>query len=221
MREAFPVTGVTVWYIRHGHNPANQTAELSYRVTDYPLTELGVTQATTLAGQLARRPAIAAIYASPLRRATQTAEIIAERIGGTVHIIEELREFNVGELDGRSDEQAWARYHQVLDDWRAGHHDTAFPGGENYLQMTARLASAFLHALRHPMGSHVLFIGHGGIIRAAIPALCPGAPVPAVDLPNCGMAELLLRPAPRGVTGALSRWPFTLPEQRPGDGFGP
>lgn len=205
------MTGVTVWYIRHGHNPANQTAELSHRVIDYPLTELGVTQAATLAGQLARHPAIAAIYASPLRRATQTAEIIANRIGGTVQVIEELRELNVGELDGRHDEEAWARYHQVLDDWRAGHHDTAFPGGENYQQMTARLANAFLHALRHPTGGHVLFIGHGGIIRAAIPAICPGTPMPAADLPNCGIAELTLWPSPDGVAATLDHWPITLP----------
>jgi broad specificity phosphatase PhoE len=205
------VTGVSAWYIRHGHNPANQTAELSCKVTDYPLTGLGVTQATTLAGQLARHPAPAAIYASPLRRATQTAEIIASRIGGTVQVIEDLRELNVGGLDGRRDKQAWARYRQVLDDWHAGRHETAFPGGENYQQMAARLASAFSHALRHPAGSRVLFIGHGGIIRAAIPAICPRTPVPAADLPNCGIAELTLQPAPDGITATLDNWIFPIP----------
>lgn len=210
-RRACPVTGVTVWYIRHGHNLANQTSQLSHKVVDYPLTELGVTQATTLAGQLARHPAFAAIYASPLRRAAQTAEIIADRIGGTVQIIEELRELNVGELDGRRDEQAWACYHQVLSDWRAGHHDSAFPGGENYRQMTARLTSALLCALRHPAGGHVLFTGHGGVIRAAIPAICPGTPMPAADLPNCGIAELTLRPGACGFTATLNDWPVTLP----------
>jgi hypothetical protein len=33
------VTGVTAWYIRHGHNPANQVRQLSHKVIDYPLTE--------------------------------------------------------------------------------------------------------------------------------------------------------------------------------------
>jgi hypothetical protein len=54
---------VTAWYIRHGHNPANLARQLSGKVVDYPLTELGVTQATTLASRLAREPAPAAIYA--------------------------------------------------------------------------------------------------------------------------------------------------------------
>jgi probable phosphoglycerate mutase len=95
------VTGVTAWYIRHGHNPANQARQLSHKVIDYPLTDLGVAQATALAAQLAARPGPAAIYASPLRRAAQTAEIIAARTGSDVAIIEGLRELDVGDLDGR------------------------------------------------------------------------------------------------------------------------
>lgn len=114
------------------------------------------------------------------------------------------------DLDGRSDEEAWTVYHQVLADWRPGRHESAFPGGEDYFQMTARLASAMRGALRHPPGSWVLFVGHGAIIRAAIPALCPGSPVPGSDLPNCGIAELALYPGPAGVTGRLSHWPLTL-----------
>jgi bisphosphoglycerate-dependent phosphoglycerate mutase len=95
------VTGVTAWYIRHGHNPANQSRQLSHKVIDYPLTELGVAQAAALAGQLAGQPGPAAIYASPLRRAAQTAEIVAARTGSDVAIVEGLRELDVGDLDGR------------------------------------------------------------------------------------------------------------------------
>jgi probable phosphoglycerate mutase len=195
------VTGVTAWYIRHGHNPANQARQLSHKVIDYPLTDLGVAQATTLARQLAGEPGPAAIYASPLRRAAQTAEIIAARTSSDVMIVEGLRELDVGDLDGRCDEEAWAVYHQVLAGWRAGRHDSAFPGGEDYFQMTARLACVMRGALRHPPGSRVLMVGHGGIIRAAIPALCPGSPVPGSDLPKCGIAELALRPVPAECPG--------------------
>jgi broad specificity phosphatase PhoE len=124
------VTGVTAWYVRQGHNPASQLRQLSHKVIDYPLTELGITQATTVAGRLARERAPAVIYSSPLR---------------------------------------------------------------------------------HPPSSRVLIVGHGGIIRAAIPALCPGTPVPATDLPNCGIAELALHPVPAGATGTLMHWPLRLP----------
>lgn len=207
------MTSVTAWYIRHGHNPANQARQLSHKVIDYPLTDLGVTQATALAGQLARQPGPAAIYASPLRRAAQTAEIIAARTGCDVIIVEGLRELDVGDLDGRGDEEAWAVYHQVLADWQAGRHDSAFPGGEDYHQMAARLAAAMAGVLRHPPGSQALIVGHGGIIRAAIPALCPGTLPPASDLPNCGIAELELQPAPPGARCILKNWPLALTSQ--------
>lgn len=204
------MTGVTAWYIRHGHNPANERHQLSHKIIDYPLTGLGVTQATALAGQLARQPRPAAIYASPLRRAAQTAEIIAARTSNDVITVEGLRELDVGDLDGRSDEDAWAIYRQVLVGWRTGKHDSAFPGGEDYHQMTARLSAALGSALRHPPGSRILIIGHGGTIRAAIPVLCPATPEPASDLPNCGIAELALNPAPAGVVGTLKHWPLAL-----------
>jgi broad specificity phosphatase PhoE len=206
------VTGVIAWYIRHGHNLANQhPRRLSHKVVDYPLTGLGVAQATALGGRLARERAPAAVYASPLRRAVQTAEIIARACGGAVVIVEELRELDVGDLDGRSDQHAWAIHDRVLADWQAGRHDSAFPGGENYHQAATRLATALQSALRHPDGGCVLFIGHGAILRATIPAICPGTPRPATDLHNCDMAELELRPALHsGVTGILNQWPVRL-----------
>jgi probable phosphoglycerate mutase len=206
---------VTIWYIRHGHNPANQPPRrLSHKVIDYPLTDLGVTQATTLAEQLARHSPPAAIYASPLRRATQTAEIIARHAGAAVTVLEDLCELNVGELDGRSDQEAWTIHDQVLADWRAGQHDSAFPAGENYHQMTARLTAALRRTAEHPPGSRVLVVAHCGIIRAAIPAICPGTPLPTTDLRNCAIAELELRPAPNGhgLTATLTRWPLVLSE---------
>jgi probable phosphoglycerate mutase len=190
---------VTAWYIRHGHNPANlPPRQLTHKLIDHPLTDLGITQATILAERLARYPAPAAIYTSPLRRATQAADIIARHLDTGVTILEDLRELNVGDLDGRSDEQAWAIHDQVLADWKAGHHDSAFPGGENYHQMTARLAAALRRTAEHPPGSRVLIIAHCGIIRAAIPAICPGTPMPATDLRNCDIAELQLQPALNG-----------------------
>ena len=205
---------VRTWYIRHGHNPANQPPRrLSHKVVDCPLTELGVAQATALAGRLGRLVVPAAIYSSPLRRAVQTAEIIVGATGGDVVIVEELRELNVGELDGRHDEEAWAIHDQVLADWCAGRHGSAFPGGEDYRQASARLATGLRNALRHPDGSHVLVVGHCGIIRAAISAICPGNARPDTDLRNCGVAELELRSAPGGVTGIVNRWRVALGDE--------
>jgi probable phosphoglycerate mutase len=203
-----PADEVIVWYIRHGENPANLTGEMSCRRVDYPLTERGVTQARDLARSLAGEAAPAAIYASPLRRAAQTAQVIAAGAGVAVVTVEELREVDVGDLEGRCDEQAWAAYLEVYSAWRAGDLGRAFPGGENYHQLSARLAAALRRTLAHPPGSRVLVVAHDGIIRAGLPSVCPGQPPPAAGLPHCGVARLALRAAgPRGIEGTLLEWP--------------
>lgn len=191
------MTGVIAWYVRHGHNLANQhPRQLSHKVADHPLSDLGVAQATALGGRLSRMPVLGAIYSLPLRRAVQTAEIVIQYTGGGVTVVDELRELNVGELDGRRDAEAWEVHDQVL---AAGRHGSAFPGGEDYYQATARFSVGLANVLRHPEGSRVLVVGHGAILRAGILAICPGIPMPTVDLHNCEIAELDLRPAPGGL----------------------
>jgi probable phosphoglycerate mutase len=198
---------VTVCYIRHGENRANLTGELSCRAVDYPLTERGIAQATAVAGQLSRQCAPAAIYASPLRRAAQTADIIAGRLGLPVVILEDLRELDVGELEGRSDEQAWATYLEVAYGWLAGDYGRRYPGGEDFHQVLARVTRALTRASDHPPGSRVLMIAHDGLIRVALPALCPDAEPPANGLPQCGIAELAISRDPGGLTARLRAWP--------------
>lgn len=210
---------VTVCYIRHGENRANLTGELSCRKVDYPLTDRGVAQAMEVAGRLARQAAPAAIYSSPLRRAAQTAGIIAGRLGLPVVALEDLRELDVGDLEGRSDEEAWTTYLDVAYAWQAGDHDRRYPGGEDFHQVIARVTRAMRRAGGHPPGSRVLMIAHDGLIRVALPALCPGEELPTTGLPKCGMAKLAVSPASRpvsslasspasdGVTARLLSWP--------------
>jgi len=198
---------VTVCYIRHGENPANLTGELSCRTVDYPLTDQGVAQATEVAGQLAQQATPAAIYSSPLRRAAQTAGIIAGRLGLPVVTLEDLRELDVGDLEGRRDADAWATYLDVAYAWLAGDYDRRYPGGEDFHQVLARVTRALTGAGAHPPGSRVLMIAHDGLIRVALPALCPGTEPPAAGLPKCGIARLAVSPAGSGVTTQLLAWP--------------
>jgi len=200
---------VSVWYIRHGENPANLTGELSCRKVDYPLTGHGIEQAQALAARLASgsEPVPAAIYASPLRRAAQTARILASRLAVPVHTLEELRELDVGDLEGRRDEQAWKLYLDVAYAWHAGEHDRAYPGGEDFHRVLARLRAALGRALDHPPGSRVFMVAHDGLIRAALPALCPGIAPPATGLPKCGIARFLASKTPGGPEFALLDWP--------------
>ena len=86
------------YYLRHGQTDSNAAGTIAGSL-DVDLTPLGREQARTAAAALADRP-ITAIYASPLRRARETAQPIAEALGLPVTILEEIAERNWGELEG-------------------------------------------------------------------------------------------------------------------------
>jgi broad specificity phosphatase PhoE len=199
---------VHILWARHGQNAANLSHTLSYRVFDGDLTDEGRQQAQLLADRLnaERGDPVGYIACSPLRRARQTAEIIGARlrlpvtVGGS-----DLRELNVGDLDGRSDAAAWEVYSQVLAAWRAGDGQARFPGGEDWHTLCARLQRALTMVACESGGANSLVVAHGGSIRAAIPGLT-GDPVPASDLPNCAVATLLAAGGP-GSRLKLLHWP--------------
>jgi broad specificity phosphatase PhoE len=56
--------------------------------------------------------------------------------------LEELREVNVGDLDGRNDDQAWQACEATLVSWRSGDLGQRFPGGESGDELAARIGCA-------------------------------------------------------------------------------
>jgi probable phosphoglycerate mutase len=85
--------------LRHGETESNAARTIAGSL-DVDLTPLGRDQARAAAQVLAREP-ITAIYTSPLRRARETAEPVAEALGLPLEIVEEIAERNWGELEGR------------------------------------------------------------------------------------------------------------------------
>src|SRR5215472_6365596 len=118
-----------VHWARHGENAANVSRTFSYRIFDGDLTDLGIMQAEQLAAALhVATNHYGLLACSPLRRARQTAHIVSAHLGLPVWTeLEDLREVNVGDLDGRSDDAAWRVYDAVLAGWRSGLLDHRFP----------------------------------------------------------------------------------------------
>lgn len=213
-----------VLWARHGENVANLTRTLSYRVFDGDLTDVGRRQARELGERLAARAAdpVRLLACSPLRRARQTADIVGQRLGLPVAMeLDDLREVNVGELDGRSDARAWEIYTAVLAAWRAGHTQARFPGGENRDELCARLLGALTVVARSAAArpSPVLadstaaecslVVAHGANLRAALPCVA-GEPDPGTDLPTGGVAALHVDPGGFPVVQLVS-WPGAAP----------
>ena len=85
-------------FARHGETDWNFEGRLQGH-TDRPLNAYGREQAEALAGRLARED-VAAIYASDLARARETAEIVGERLGLPVVLDPDLREKDWGTWEG-------------------------------------------------------------------------------------------------------------------------
>jgi len=188
-----PRSPTKLYLVRHGQSVANVTWEFSYKRVDPPLTDLGVQQARITAEHLRSLP-VDALYASPMLRAVQTAEIFGAALGLAYEIVEELREVNVGELEDRAPtREAWAIHTQIHHDWASGKLDAAFPGGEDYHGLSGRALRAFAQIVAARPGRSSVVVAHGAIFTAAVDALCPNVSMAEiVRLPNgnCGITTV-------------------------------
>lgn len=157
---------------------------------DGDLTEAGRLQAHELGKRLAADGATYSLLAaSPLRRASQTAEIVAEYLGLEVSLVlDELRELNVGELDGRNDSESWAVYTGTLRSWLDGDPSARFPGGEDRQELVDRIRRALTTVAQRAGDGTAVVVAHGANIRAALPSLT-GAADPGLDLRTSDLAR--------------------------------
>ncbi|MFG6432599.1 histidine phosphatase family protein [Roseateles sp. LYH14W] len=148
--------------IRHGETAWNRATRIQGH-TDIPLSDLGVAQAQRLAGALAEEP-LAAIYASDLSRARQTAEALAVTRGLPVRFDAALRERAFGRFEGLSWNEIEQTYPDEAARWRRREPDFAVGGGESLNVFSARcLQAARLAAAAHP-GESIALVAHGGVL---------------------------------------------------------
>ena len=127
--------------IRHAESVGNRERRLQGR-TDFPLTERGRRQARELAAALSR-VRVTAVYSSPIRRAMNTAEAIADRFGLTVEVQTELEEYDFGELSGLTwleiQERRPQLIEQLLSDSREHPHYPGEEGSERFRERVGHL----------------------------------------------------------------------------------
>jgi broad specificity phosphatase PhoE len=155
------VPGTRILLARHGETEWNRIGRWQGHA-DPPLNETGRRQAAELAERLAQ-DGISAIYASDLRRASETAQVVGERLGLVVHEDPQLREIDVGSWSGLTRPEVEARFPNGFARWQAGEigHD-----GETREELTERVVAAVDRIARAHPGETVLVVTHGGAIRA-------------------------------------------------------
>ena len=148
--------------VRHGETAWNVDTRIQGQL-DIALNDTGLWQAQRVAGALADEP-IAAIYASDLARAWQTALEIARPRGIEVQPEPGLRERAFGDFEGRTFADIDASLPAQARLWRTRDPEFAPDGGESLLVFRERVTSvAGQLAERHP-GELVVLVAHGGVM---------------------------------------------------------
>jgi broad specificity phosphatase PhoE len=148
--------------VRHGETAWNAERRFQGHA-DPPLNDVGRAQARALADELAAE-SVDAVYTSDLRRARETAAIVAERLGIEAVARPELREIDVGDWQGLTWEEIDQRHPEGRRRWDAEGH--GWEGGETHEELGERVVGALREIVAaHPRG-RVLVVGHGGTIRS-------------------------------------------------------
>lgn len=161
-RLAFARHGETAWTGRQyaGHS-------------DLALTARGQSSAASLAAHVARlglmEDPAAVIVASPLRRAVETARLVAEAVDRPVEIDPRWMEVSFGSVEGLTFEEAMLAWPEVANRLAAGDLEIDWPHGETWLALRERIAAA-LDDVR-ARATPVLVVGHGIAIRVALTML--------------------------------------------------
>jgi 2,3-bisphosphoglycerate-dependent phosphoglycerate mutase len=187
--------------IRHGESVANAEKRLQGQF-DSPLSDLGRAQARALGRRLRSEGwDVAAIYASDLSRASETAAILGEMLDLPVYLDPRLREYDAGVLNGLTWDEIDARYPDLWREMRASPAWVPIPGEEGPGVFVDRLAALVADVrARHHDGQTIVLVGHGASLGVLISNLL------GIDTRNSpqpfrlGNASLsLLEFTPRGV----------------------
>lgn len=169
-------TSTTLLLLRHGETALTPEKRISGSGgSDPALSEAGRRQAEAAGRMLVARGAVRAVVSSPLRRARQTAETAARRLGLEVQVDEGLTEADFGAWEGLTFAEVRERHPDELAAWLAS--PRAVPGGtgETFTAVARRAARSRDRLLARYEGQTVLVVSHVGVLRTLV-RLALGAP---------------------------------------------
>jgi len=153
---------------RHGETAWN--IEKIYRGrADVSLDEMGIKQAELL-GKYLSNWGLEAIHSSPLRRALDTANIVARYQKINVHITEDLIDFDYGEWQSLPEQEVKRLYPTLHHEWHNNPHKVKMPGGESLEDVRRRALKVVRDVLARYQGS-VILVSHRVVNKVLICSL--------------------------------------------------
>lgn len=167
-------------FLRHAESVGNAEKRLQGQ-TDYPLSEKGRAQAAALAERWqVEGLAFGQAIASPLLRASQTAEVIAKALDIPLEFDPVWMERHNGKISGLLADEAKALY---PDEDFVNPYQPVAETGEGDWQLYLRAGQALHALLQRPPGSY-LIVSHGGILNMILYAILGITPQPNYQGPR-------------------------------------
>lgn len=173
--------------VRHGETAWNRERRMQGHV-DTALSEAGREQALALGRRLAGQ-AFDALYSSDLRRAWDTALVIAEHTGHAIVAEPRLRERAFGIFEGLTYEEMAARHPEEFAHFQSRDADYVIPGGESVREFRERCLACLAEIAEKHAGAEIVVVTHGlvlDLLYRAAHGMAHGAPRP-VPLLNASL----------------------------------
>src|SRR5258708_24225343 len=158
-----------VFIVRHGATVLSAEDRFA-GATDVALSDEGREQTRRLADRLSHEK-ITAVYASPLGRTVETAQILAGPHKLEVQTRDGFREINHGRWEQMTRREVEEKFPEEAAEWEKDQYTFAPLGGESGLAVTARALPALVEIVRAHPGDHVLVVSHKGTIRLLLSSL--------------------------------------------------
>jgi len=159
--------------VRHGQTAWNVGSGAGERFrgrTDLPLDDTGLAQARALAERLAAHP-IAAVYASPLKRAIETARPTAQQLGLPVQPLPGIIDINYGDWQGLSPAEVAQAHPDLYPRWLETPHRVKLPHGESLRQVRLRGIAALKEVCARHEGRAILLVAHQMVNKVLVCAM--------------------------------------------------
>jgi probable phosphoglycerate mutase len=184
-------TPTTTLLLRHGDTEYTSRKLFSGSGgADPPLTSTGNAQAAAAGRALSGR-GVDVVVSSPMRRARETADVVATALRLSVSVVEDLRECAFGEWEGHSFAEVRERWPDELTAWLAS-PSVAPPGGESFDSVGRRVRRARDKLIARYPGKSILIVSHVTPIKTLV-RLSLGAPASALyrmELSSASLSEI-------------------------------
>lgn len=155
-----------VIFVRHGETSWNHSRRYQGH-TDISLNDKGLQQAKLVAQRLAGET-ISAIYSSDLRRAVQTAYLIAGQHSLHPILVPDLREVNFGLWEGLTYEEIMLTWPEVLSAIYTKPGSVLIPGGESFDDVQRRTVLGLAECIAFHQDETIVVVSHGGTMRVLL-----------------------------------------------------